>query len=74
MGFMHAFKTDIRPVFFVLTLLLSSVFAWAQTTPSAVVTTPQVRAELMAYAPQGMQAGQALWVGLQIKHQPGWHT
>ena len=74
MGFMHAFKTDIRPIFFALTLLLSSVFAWAQTTASAVVTTPQVRAELMAYAPQGVQAGQALWVGLQIKHQPGWHT
>jgi thiol:disulfide interchange protein DsbD len=74
MGFMHAFKTDIRPIFFALTLLLSSVFAWAQTTPSAVVTTPQVRAELMAYAPQGVQAGQALWLGLQLQHQPGWHT
>ena len=74
MGFMHAFKTDIRPIFFALTLWLSSVFAWAQTTTSPVVTTPQVRAELMAYAPQGVQAGQALWVGLQIKHQPGWHT
>jgi thiol:disulfide interchange protein DsbD len=74
MGFMHAFKTDIRPIFFALTLWLSSVFAWAQTTASAVVTTPQVRAELMAYAPQGVQAGQALWLGLQLKHQPGWHT
>ena len=74
MGFMHAFKTDIRHTFYALTLLLNSAFAWAQTTPSAVVTTPQVRAELMAYAPQGVQAGQALWLGLQIKHQPGWHT
>ena len=72
MGFMHAFKTDIRHTFYALTLLLNS--AWAQTTPSAVVTTPQVRAELMAYAPQGLQAGQPLWVGLQLKHQPGWHT
>ncbi len=74
MGFMHAFNTDIRLIFFALTLWLSSVFAWAQTTASAVVTTPQVRAELMAYAPQGVQAGQALWLGLQLKHQPGWHT
>ena len=74
MGFMHAFKTDIRHTFYALTLLLNSAFAWAQTIPSAVVTTPQVRAELMAYAPQGVQAGQALWLGLQIKHQPGWHT
>ena len=38
------------------------------------VTTPNVRAELMAYAPQGVQPGQPLWLGLQIKHQPQWHT
>ena len=74
MGFMHALKTDVRHTFYALTLFLSSACAFAQTIPSAVVTTPQVRAELMAYAPQGVQAGQALWVGLQIKHQPGWHT
>ena len=74
MGFMYALKTEIRHTFYALTLLLSSACAFAQTSPSAVVTTPQVRAELMAYAPQGVQAGQALWVGLQIKHQPGWHT
>ncbi len=41
---------------------------------SAVVTTSEVRAELMAYAPQGIAAGQPVWVGLQIKHQPEWHT
>ena len=74
MGFMLALKTDFRRTFYALTLLLSSACALAQTPASAVVTTPQVRAELMAYAPQGVQAGQALWVGLQIKHQPGWHT
>ena len=71
---MHAFKTDIRRTFYALTLLLSSACAFAQTAPSALVTTPQVRAELMAYAPQGVQAGQALWLGLQLQHQPGWHT
>ena len=47
---------------------------WAFATPSAVVTTPQLRAELVAHAPQGVQAGQALWVGLQLTHQPDWHT
>ena len=41
---------------------------------SNVVTTPHVRAELMAYAPDGVQLGKPLWVGLQIQHQPGWHT
>ena len=42
--------------------------------PSAVVNTPQVRAELVAHAPNGVQAGQPLWVGLQLSHQPEWHT
>ena len=48
-----------------------SVTAWSQ---SAVVTTPQVRAELVAHAPNGVQAGQTLWVGLQLQHQSEWHT
>ena len=41
---------------------------------STVVTTDQVRAELMAWAPDGVQPGKPLWVGLQITHQPDWHT
>ncbi len=40
----------------------------------SVVTTPQVRAELLAYAPDGVGAGKQLWVGLQIAHKPEWHT
>ena len=40
----------------------------------AVVKTDQVRAELLAHAPQGVQAGQTFWLGLQISHQPHWHT
>jgi thiol:disulfide interchange protein DsbD len=39
-----------------------------------VVTTEQVRAELLVHAPQGFQAGQTFWLGLQIEHQPDWHT
>jgi thiol:disulfide interchange protein DsbD len=39
-----------------------------------VVTTERVRAELLAHAPQGVEPGQPLWVGLQIAHQPEWHT
>jgi len=45
-----------------------------QGAPSAVLTTPHVRAELLAYAPQGVTPGQPLWVGLQLQHQPQWHT
>jgi thiol:disulfide interchange protein len=43
-------------------------------TPAAVVTTPQVRAELVAHAPAGLAAGHAVWLGLKIEHQPHWHT
>jgi thiol:disulfide interchange protein DsbD len=42
--------------------------------PSAVVVTEQVRAELLAYAPQGIGAGRKVWLGLQITHQNDWHT
>ncbi|OYT90942.1 MAG: protein-disulfide reductase [Burkholderiales bacterium PBB3] len=41
---------------------------------ASVVQTDQVRAELVAHAPQGVAPGQPLWVGLKITHQPQWHT
>ncbi len=47
----------------------------------SVVTTERVRAELQAHAPQGVTATQedkitanTVWVGLQLAHQPHWHT
>ena len=40
----------------------------------SVVTTDQVRAELMAHAPEGVEPGKPVWVGLQITHKPEWHT
>ena len=48
--------------------------AGAQNTSKTVVTTPQVRAELMAHAPDGADPGKPVWVGLQLSHQPEWHT
>ncbi|WP_232834662.1 protein-disulfide reductase DsbD family protein [Rhodoferax ferrireducens] len=39
-----------------------------------MVTTPQVRAELLAHAPDGADPGKTVWVGLQLTHQPEWHT
>lgn len=51
-----------------------SNWAIAQNGAQTVVTTEQVRAELMAYAPDGVGAGKPVWVGLQVKHQPDWHT
>ncbi|MGQ2978527.1 MAG: protein-disulfide reductase DsbD family protein [Polaromonas sp.] len=41
---------------------------------STTVVTEQVRAELLAWAPNGVQPGKPLWVGLQLAHIPEWHT
>lgn len=48
--------------------------AQLESKPGAVVTTPHVRAELIAHAPDGVTPGAPVWVGLQITHQPEWHT
>ena len=44
------------------------------TATTAVVQTAQVRAELIAHAPDGVGPGKTVWVGLQLSHQPQWHT
>ena len=41
---------------------------------SHVVTTPRVRAELVANAPDGIAPGQSIQLGLLLEHQPEWHT
>src|SRR6478735_7591528 len=65
----------LRSFAFVL-LLAASLAARAQlsTGPGAVVTTERVRAELLAHAPDGVAPGKQVWVGLQLAHQPEWHT
>jgi len=59
-------------------LLVAAAFlstsAQAQGSQKNTVSTPQVRAELMAHAPNGVAPGEPVWVGLQITHQPEWHT
>ena len=64
---------------FLLVPLLAAVCALpagvlAQSGGKTVVTTERVRAELMAYAPEGIAPGKQVWVGLQLAHQPEWHT
>ncbi|WP_404300697.1 protein-disulfide reductase DsbD family protein [Alicycliphilus denitrificans] len=39
-----------------------------------VVTTPQVRAELVAQAPEGVGPGRPLQLGLLLTHAPDWHS
>ena len=77
-----------RPIFATLFIAACALSTWASgqnglnlgastgsTGPvSAVVTTNEVRAELMAWAPEGVSAGKPVWLGLQIAHQPEWHT
>ncbi|WP_416547370.1 protein-disulfide reductase DsbD family protein [Limnohabitans sp. DCL3] len=52
----------------------SSVTAALLGSAPHVVKTEQVRAELLVHAPEGIRAGQTFWLGLQIEHQPHWHT
>ena len=40
----------------------------------SVVSSPQVRAELIAHAPEGLGPGKLAWLGLRIAHQKDWHT
>ena len=72
-----------RALLFALFLIANfahSTLGWSQNLSKTVVTTPQVRAELLAHAPQGVPVGgagaatQPVWVGLQLTHQPHWHT
>ena len=39
-----------------------------------VVKTPQVKATLLALAPDGIGPGKTLWLGLELVHQAHWHT
>ncbi len=51
-----------------------STGTWAQNSAKSVVTTERVRAELLVHAPEGVATGKPVWVGLQLAHQPHWHT
>jgi Thiol:disulfide interchange protein len=51
-------------------LLAPLLGAMAQTE----VRTEQLRAELLAHAPEGVAPGKPLWLGLLLEHAPHWHT
>jgi thiol:disulfide interchange protein len=57
-------------------LLLAAAFALpaAAQGNKAVSSTDRVRAELLAHAPDGLLPGKTVWLGLQLTHQPEWHT
>ena len=64
----------LSPPFVVALAAVLATTGPAAAAPSAVVTTPQVRAELVAHAPEGLKAGTTLQVGLKLEHKPHWHT
>lgn len=57
-------------------LILALTIPWRAHALGAttVLSNEQVRAELLAHAPDGVTRGRPLWLGLQIDHQPHWHT
>ncbi|MHB8950998.1 MAG: protein-disulfide reductase DsbD family protein [Rhodoferax sp.] len=73
---MNCLNTPLRLIkaIFLIAAFAITTGAGAQNSLKSVVTTDQVRAELMAQAPDGAGAGQPVWVGLQLTHQPEWHT
>ena len=54
--------------------VLLGVPVHAQSNPKNVVATERTRAELLAHAPEGLEPGKPVWVGLQLAHQPDWHS
>lgn len=63
----------LRRLLLAICLPLVAGQAAAQSAP-AVVTTERVRAELLVHTPQGVEPGKPVWLGLQLAHQPEWHT
>ncbi|MGB4584697.1 MAG: thioredoxin family protein [Rhodoferax sp.] len=66
-------RRPLATLLFIASCVLSTG-ALAQNSPKNTVTTEQVQAELMAHAPDGVDPGKTVWVGLQLRHQPDWHT
>ncbi len=71
------YKQFIKTIFFIAAYALVAL-TFAQNTiksaSKAFVQTDHVRAELLAHAPDGVGPGKAVMLGLQITHQPHWHT
>ncbi len=72
---MKIFKPLFPPALAMLLTLAAALLAPGMAiAQGAVVTTPQVKAELLAHAPEGVSAGKPMWLGLKIQHAPHWHT
>ena len=66
--------TSLTARLLILLFLLWGGAASAQSGGKSVVVTERTRAELLAHAPEGVEPGKPVWVGLQLAHQPEWHS
>ncbi len=66
--------SSFAPACTALAVLLGLAWVPQAAAQNAVVTTPQVKAELVAHAPEGVTPGKPMWLGLKIQHAPHWHT
>lgn len=66
--------TSLAVRLLILLLLMWVGAASAQLGGKSVVVTERTRAELLAHAPEGLEPGKPVWVGLQLAHQPKWHS
>jgi DsbC/DsbD-like thiol-disulfide interchange protein/cytochrome c biogenesis protein CcdA len=66
--------TSLTAYLLMLLLTLWGGAASAQLGGKSVVATERTRAELLAHAPDGLEPGKPVWVGLQLAHQPEWHS
>ena len=67
-------RRPLSLIAFALSAALLALPVSAQTSAKSTVKTDHLRAELMVQAPEGVDAGKPVWVGLQLTHQPEWHT
>jgi thiol:disulfide interchange protein DsbD len=59
---------------FLLWVVMLAIGPMVSAKAASVVTTEQVKAELLVHAPEGLRPGAKAWLGLKIVHKKGWHT
>lgn len=69
----------LKRILWLTVLSLCHVAAWAQWSPDSNVPpdrfkSEQTEARFMAYAPEGIAPNRPVWLGIEIDHQPDWHT
>jgi thiol:disulfide interchange protein len=69
-----ALRSDAVMQRILLPLALALAWPVQAAAQASTVRTDEVRAELVAHAPEGVAPGRPVWLGLAIEHAPHWHT